>query len=432
MYSITKKWFHKRKDLYKGRDLETLYTLTDTYHKIARLDLKTGISYHVRGDREESEYLDLLGGKGSRDVPYDKWMNRMLKELIHPDYSEEFNARFNVESLRQSIDSGNFRQTLVYKCRSRVGGEYHWMQAEYVSRRNEPVSDEMFFYIRDVDEQWIMAEKERRELRKALERADRENRASLEFLENFSENLMVSVSSILNMNRNALRTMDKGQPEICRRYLAMSNSVAAYLLPLFTDLVELSHFQKKGVTLMYECFDIYHLTEMCHEYCHDLVRDRGISLMWSVELHGYYIGDENLIQLVLVNILENAVKFNRSGGNIKLTAEMLDGVGTTDIFLICVTDSGIGISPEEKKCLFDPFHRGLHKTSDLQHEVSFRQGPGIGLCVAKSILDAMGGNIRVESEPGAGTEVTIQFALQRAQSSALPNPVQYQAAMGRR
>lgn len=306
------------------------------------------------------------------------------------------------------------------------------MQAEYVAKSQKPVSDEIFYYIRDVNDWWITAEKERQELQKALERSDRENRASLEFLENFSENLMVSVSSILNMNCNALRTMEKGQMELSQRYLSMSNSVAAYLLPLFTDLVELSHFQKKGVTLMYECFDIHHLTEMCHEYCHDLVRDKRISLMWSGDLHGYYLGDENLIQLVLVNILENAVKFNHSGGYVRLTAEILDGVGTTDIFLIRVTDNGIGISPEEKKCLFDPFHRGLHKASDLQHPVSFRQGPGIGLCVAKSILDAMGGNIRVESEPGAGTEVTIQFALQRAQGAAMLNPLHYKAAMGRR
>ncbi len=430
MYSFLKKRFHKRKrvTMRGSRDLEALYNMTDTYHEIALLDLKTGISHHVGGDPERSDDPDMSGGETS----YDKWMERMSRELLHPDYSEEFHARFNVESLRQSVDRGDSRQTLVYKCRSQVGGDYHWMQAEYVAKSQKPVSDEIFYYIRDVNDWWITAEKERQELQKALERSERENRASLEFLENFSENLMVSVSSILNMNCNALRTMEKGQMELSQRYLSMSNSVAAYLLPLFTDLVELSHFQKKGVTLMYECFDIHHLTEMCHEYCHDLVRDKRISLMWSGDLHGYYLGDENLIQLVLVNILENAVKFNHSGGYVRLMAEILDGVGTTDIFLIRVTDNGIGISPEEKKCLFDPFHRGLHKASDLQHPVSFRQGPGIGLCVAKSILDAMGGNIRVESEPGAGTEVTIQFALQRAQGAAMLNPMQYKAAMGRR
>ena len=431
MYSISGKWFHKRKDMYTDIYAEALYTMTDTYRKIALLDLKTGISHHVMADCEELEYLKFLGMNEDGEIPYDKWMHRILKELIHPDYKEEFRALFNLESLRKGVHGGKSRQTLVYQCRSRVGGEYHWVQAEYVPRRSKELSEEILYYIRDINDRWIAAERKRKELERAFQRADRENRRKMDFLESLSEDLRKSVSAIYNMNQAALRMMDQGQPDAGRHYLAMTSNVAAYLLPLLTNLVDISHLQKKGAVLNYECFDMYHLIRSCHEYCYELAQGRHISLVWTGEIRGFYLGDAERIRLVLVNVMENAVKFNHSGGMVKISLEMIRGMGATDIFMIHVSDSGAGISEEQKKYLFEPFHRDVHKRVDIQPGLSLRQGWGIGLSVAKSILDAMGGSICIESESGVGTEVTIRFALQRAQGAVVSSRISCQAVMAR-
>lgn len=101
--------------------------------------------------------------------------------------------------------------------------------------------------------------------------------------------------------------------------------------------------------------------------------------------------------------MENAVRYNRVGGDVRVWSEKQQGTGTSDYFTIRVADSGRGMTEEQKKKLFMPFAR------------SRRDGTGIGLSVAKYVMDAMGGSIEVISEYGAGTAVTMRFPLERTE-----------------
>lgn len=408
---------HRKRRLTREKNMymEALYRMADTYRRIALLDLKTGISHLIKADQEEMEYMHLLGAKDSSSIAYDEWMRRSAKELVHPDYCEEFEALFSMDSLREKVSSAEPRQTMIYQCRSKVGGEYHWVQAEYVARDKNEISGEVLCYIRDISERWILAEKERRQLKEECRRGKRENQIQAEFMERSSQELRISVNTIAGMNQLALHALDMEQPDMTKHYLSLINGMTKQIIPYLSDVADLSYVQRMGIPLAYECFDIHHVAEECKEYFYYLDGDRDISFLWTGELQGLYIGDEERIKLVLFNVLENAVRYNRTGGDVRVMAEQRICSGVSDLFIIRIVDTGMGMSREQQQELFAPFSRGKHLAVD-------QQGAGIGLSVAKYILNAMGGGIHIDSEPNAGTEVEIRFSLPRAREMAMGRP----------
>jgi signal transduction histidine kinase len=119
--------------------------------------------------------------------------------------------------------------------------------------------------------------------------------------------------------------------------------------------------------------------------------------------------DKELFRIAIDNVVSNAVKYGRAGGSVVLSAERLP----EDRMKICVKDDGIGISPEDAERVFDKYYRSSSK------EVSAHGGHGLGLYLAKRIVELHHGTISLRSEPGRGTEFTIQFEAQAARLEAL-------------
>jgi signal transduction histidine kinase len=112
--------------------------------------------------------------------------------------------------------------------------------------------------------------------------------------------------------------------------------------------------------------------------------------------------DKDLFRIAIDNLLNNAVKYSRPGGRVVLKAEKL----SDDQMKITVSDQGIGISPGESERVFEKYYRGSSK------EVTSRSGHGLGLYLAKRIVELHHGTISVHSELGKGTEFSIQFEAQ--------------------
>ena len=330
-----------RKRVYNRKEkvyMETLHIMAAAYHRIALLNMKTGVSHLIRADSEEQEYLELSGTESAGSISYEKWLARASMELVHPDFRDEFTAKFGVEN-----------------------------QAEYVAQKKAGISDEVLYYVTDINDRWLATERNRRRLEDDLLRAEEENNIKMDFLEQFCQEVRIPVEAVFELNR-------------------------------------LVH--KRGIPLVNERFDVGDLEDECHAFCQTLIHNKQISLSWTGDLQGIYLGDKERIKLALYNVIENAVKFNRTGGGIQITSEKLPGSDTADSFVFRVRDSGIGMTEEEKKKLFMPFaHRKM--SSGMSGSI------GIGLSVARYVLDAMGGSIQVASELGAGTVVTMKFSLQR-------------------
>lgn len=443
MSIIPKKWFRRKKVntslvdtegyrqielvLAKEEELyrEALRLLADTY-RIALLDLRTGISHYIKADEEELKSLGLPGTAGNKDVAYEEWVRRASEELVHPDYREEFALFFDIGNVRNNMGKGHSRQMLVYRCRDKAGGVYRWEEAAFVAcgscgRGGSP--EKAMLYIRDISDKQTAERERRRELEKALDRVKRKERANADIVEYISHDLRASMNAIAGMNEIALRTLEADRPEMTKHYISMVKKVANSAMSFLSEVLDISNMQKMGMALTWERFDIHDLATACGDYFHYLAPGSGISFIWVGELQGLYLGDEHRIKQVLFNLIENAVKFNRAGGVIKIEVDKESDVNmpmsedqhairpcgsVQDRFTICIRDTGDGIAPEKKQHLFEPFLGRCHGVFDL------RGGMGAGLGVAKYILDTMGGTIHVRSELGAGTEVTVQFTLPRA------------------
>ncbi len=381
--------------------VETLRLMAAACHRIAVLDMETGISRLVRADTEELELSGLTGTGKDNGIEYANWLGRTSRELVHPDFREEFTTQLSTEYLKEKFCQGHRRQSLIYKSRRSVGGEYRWLQAEYIAQAGSGTEKEVIYYISDISDRWVDVENTRRTLEEGLQRAKQESRIKMEFMEHLCQEVRIPAGAVTGMNRLAARSMERGDREGARYYHGVVERLAEYMKRLLTDVVDTAEVERAGMPLAGESFSVREVQEECHAYSRSLVRDQELSLAWSGEISGSYRGDGERIKLAFFGIMENAVRYNRAGGDVRVSSEKQQGSGTSDYFTIRVTDSGRGMTEEQKKKLFMPFAR------------SRRDGTGIGLSVAKYVMDAMGGSIEVISEYGAGTAVTMRFPLER-------------------
>jgi signal transduction histidine kinase len=170
-----------------------------------------------------------------------------------------------------------------------------------------------------------------------------------------------------------------------------------HLLSLINEILDLSKVEAGRMELELTSFDMPLAIENARTFVRERATKHGIKLDVLIdERLGDYFGDERKIKQILLNLLSNAVKFTPEGGQISINARQLNGS-----VQISVSDSGIGIAPEDQARIFEEFRQvggdHVHKT----------EGTGLGLTLAKKFVELHGGTIWVESEVGKGSTFTF-------------------------
>lgn len=273
--------------------------------------------------------------------------------------------------------------------------------------------------IRNIDEQKkkefaLISEKEQMEesyqleLEKALEEAREANRIKSSFLEYISHDLRTPMNAVMGMNRLSAKALEEDNVESARYYIERTYSSAGYLMSLISGILEMAHFQKKEISLKEDLFSWESVAESCKDFFHYIAKKRQISLKVENEMTGEYLGDYMRICQMLNNLIENAVKFNKPDGKVELTITAGQKEGETQKVQIVVSDTGIGMNRAQMDRLFEPFSRGALITSQVE------SGTGIGLAIVKHIVDAMEGEIHIESESGQGTTVRLSLPVRQS------------------
>jgi signal transduction histidine kinase len=190
-------------------------------------------------------------------------------------------------------------------------------------------------------------------------------------------------------------------------YLQDILSSGRHLLSLINDILDLSKIEAGRMELELGPFDL----ALALENALTLVRERasrhGIGLHLTIDPDlGALVADERKIKQVLVNLLSNAVKFTPEGGKVAVRA--VRAAGAVEI---SVSDTGIGIAPEDQGAIFEEFRQ---VGSDYAHK---REGTGLGLALARRFVELHGGQLRVESEPGKGSTFTFSIPERAWQAS---------------
>jgi signal transduction histidine kinase len=238
-----------------------------------------------------------------------------------------------------------------------------------------------------------------REIEDKSRQIEAANRHKSEFLANMSHELRTPLNAIIGFSEVLGERMFGELNEKQAEYTDDILSSGRHLLSLINEILDLSKVEAGRMELELATFDLPLAIDNARTFVRERATKHGINLDVTVdERLGDFVGDERKIKQVLLNLLSNAVKFTPEGGRIGINARQADGSVE-----ISVSDTGIGISPEDQAKIFEEFRQ---VGGDYAHK---REGTGLGLTLAKKFVELHGGRIWVESEVGKGS--TFSFTL---------------------
>ena len=246
-------------------------------------------------------------------------------------------------------------------------------------------------------------EKYKSELLIAAKKAEDANRAKTEFLQRMSHDIRTPINGIcglLNMADHCADDMEK-QTEYRTKVKEASN----LLLELVNDVLDMSKLESGEVVLEESPFNLSKISEEVLVVIEQIAAEQNIRIVWEKKeiIHRDLIGSPGYVKRVMMNILSNAVKYNRENGHIYLSCMEIpsEQPGMTTMEFIC-RDTGIGMTEEFQKHIFEPFAQE-HTGSRTKFV-----GTGLGMAIARKLVEKMGGTITFESEKGVGTTFVIR------------------------
>ena len=225
------------------------------------------------------------------------------------------------------------------------------------------------------------------------------SRHKSEFLANMSHELRTPLNAILGFSEVLAERMFGEVNEKQAEYLQDILSSGRHLLSLINDILDLSKVEAGRLELELGRFHLPTALDNALTLVRERATRHGITLTQTVdERLGDIVADERKVKQILLNLLSNAVKFTPEGGRVGLTATAAEGVVT-----IAVSDTGIGIAPEDQAAIFEEFRQVGRDDARKQ------EGTGLGLTLAKKFVELHGGRIGVQSQVGQGS--TFSFTL---------------------
>ena len=319
---------------------------------------------HVRSDADfvefNNEYLDFV-----------EWVENHLEGFYHSEY-------FQIQKLNnQLIDS---QRALIRSKRN----------LEMALEENKKIN---------------------RKISEARQAADQASRSKTQFLANMSHDIRTPMNGIIGMLNIADRYVDN--PDEVKKYHQKIRMASEYLLSLINDVLDMRKIDQKDIMLLEESVNLRDVIENCRDILEAKAGEQEITLDTTgmAEFNPpQLMASEVHLRQIFMNIISNAIKYNKYGGKIFIQAIVLEQTEDKVTCRFSVTDTGIGMSEDFQKQMFEPF------TQEHGENRSEFKGTGLGLSIVKRIIEEMGGEIRVESELDIGTKFSwdLTFPIDKA------------------
>jgi PAS domain S-box-containing protein len=387
--------------------------------KTEELDHFFNISPDLLRIAKTDGYFQRLNPAWERILGYtrEELMTKRFFDFLHPDDLNRTQEVVSTLESQQKVLSYENR----YRCKD---GTYRWLEWN-----SAPVRDLVYAAARDVTERKRAEEELKRhqenleemirertaELVVAKEQAEAANRAKSAFLANMSHELRTPLTSILGIVQ--LLERDPEFPQKDRNFLNILGSAGKQLFELIDDVLELSKIEADQATMVSTPLDLHgFLAEIC-EMLRSRAQKKGLKLILERDpaLPTHIRTDAPRLRLILVNFLSNALKYTNKG-QVILRARRNEGGETVSAakkdsrirIEFEVEDTGIGISPEDRKRIFEAFVQ-------LKRSRKPSGGVGLGLAISRKLADLLGGEITLRSEMGRGSVFGLNIEVERAE-----------------
>lgn len=243
-----------------------------------------------------------------------------------------------------------------------------------------------------------------KDLDEAVARAEAASKEKSRFLSRVSHDIRTPINVILGSTNLAISEID--DHEAVEEYLGNIRTAGAFLLGLVNDVLDIAKIESGELSFNPSPYSYKEFTNSIRMMFEPLCREKNVILVTNIDenLPNIYV-DKVRFEQIFFNLLSNAVKFTPENGTVAFSIRILS---TTDGILTCefrVSDTGIGMSEEFQRVMFDPF------IQETGRELSETKGTGLGLPIVKRIVDALEGTVEVISEQGEGTTFTVILSL---------------------
>ncbi|WKB52831.1 PAS domain S-box protein [Eleftheria terrae] len=349
----------------------------------------------------------------SNRVYYSRRWKEILGYAEHElsDAPHEWSSRLHPDELPQVLEKLELHMkdhTSVYQSEHRIrhrNGSWLWVfeRGKVVQRNEQGRALRIVGTYSDIT-RLKSAEKALRD-KQAVELA---SRAKTEFLSRMSHEMRTPLNAMIGFSQLLKVGPADAPPSQVRYYADHMLQAGQHLLALINDVLDLQRVEAGQLSISIEPTSLRRTLDQTVELLQPLALTAAVNFDNQVDEDVLVMADSQRLRQVLINIISNAVKYNRPDGVVRLSLGDRQG----DAIDIRIEDSGEGLRPDQLARLFQPFERLGRETSPIE-------GTGLGLIIAKRLLEEMGGSIEVSSEPGVGTCVTLMVPL-AGQAAATP------------
>ncbi|HMK44940.1 MAG TPA: ATP-binding protein [Dissulfurispiraceae bacterium] len=286
------------------------------------------------------------------------------------------------------------------------------MKGDLSTRANITTGDEVQDLADSMNQMTTAIQKSRQELVDAKEAAEASARAKSQFLANMSHEIRTPMSGIFGMTGLMSETK---LSQLQRKYLDVIRHSSQALLAVINDVLDFSRIEAGKLVIQSETIDIRNIVDDIGELFSEEARKKGLNFACSVSprIHANFLGDAARVRQVLVNIAGNAIKFTQQG-QVTVRVSCIEEDSESAVLKFSISDTGIGIAPQDHARIFESF---------TQADGTFTRnfgGTGLGLTISKHLVELMGGNIGLESQPGQGSTFwfTLKLQTQHVQETA--------------
>lgn len=301
----------------------------------------------------------------------------------------------SISSIKRSLITSDIKE-IRYK--KKINGVETWcLTTLIVSKRKNGIPYKVVLTIKNI-ESIVQEEANTKALlrAKAIE-AKKASDAKTRFLSQMSHEIRTPLNSIIGFNELAIKN---NTDRVIAQYLENISASSKHLLDLINEVLDMSRIESGKVSLDNKVINLNVIVNHVFDILQNSVSKKNIMITKNIEItHEYVYSDMVRISQMLLNILNNSIKFVLNDGKIDFSLKEVKYTSNKAYYQIIIADNGIGMSDAFLERAFIPFER--------DDSNSFIEGTGLGLPIVKSIVDAMNGSINLESKEGCGTKVEI-------------------------